>query len=366
VNWMWICTSVIVIVCAGLVCARMLRVVQDLTSKLYMLEGRQQEIASQSQQSLTEEHRQRTEVEHRNVQLEEQMQQIARSLHTLTRDHEAEHVLATRVEHVLKLFSTPQTAGIQFGESQLELILKTHLGDSMYERKPRYSHGGNDNVDFALKLPKMIVPIDSKFPSEAYRHWVESVEQHAPDATQKGYWREFRTAMIKKLEETAKYICPGEGTTDYALMFVPSDAIFQQAFSLERIYDEPNTIPARGQELRVFGCSPQTIMPILSLLCLGFQQIRLAEGAASVHRQVQELHTTFRQFERDWDRLNTHVKNAHNAMSACKSLNRLDTAIDQLRNTGSGGKEALSTAEASQAPAMTEPPVESVSQGAIS
>ena len=211
--------------------------------------------------------------------------------------------MESTLKPIVSIFRSPQAAGIEFGETELELLLKTHLGESLYERKPRRLAVGQDVVDFVLKLPDCVVPIDSKFPSASYRAWVEA----APEPEARAAWRRFRDEMLAQMAATAKYIKPDAGTTDYALLFVPSDVIYQQAFLAQRLYDQENPIPQRSQELQVFGCSTQTLMPYIGLIRLGLRNLKISEDVKGIRRQIEQLDVVFKTFRGDWETLRGHV-----------------------------------------------------------
>ncbi len=181
--------------------------------------------------------------------------------------------MAGMLRPIISIFRSPQAAGIEFGEAELEMLLRTHLGEGLYVVKPRNLAVGQEVVDFALRLPDCMVPIDSKFPSASYRVWVEAEDETAGKAA----WRAFRDEVLRQMEATAKYIKPDSGTTDYAMLFMPSDVIYQQAFLTQRMYDQDNPIPRRSQELQVFGCSPQSLMPMFGLIRLGLRNLKIAE-----------------------------------------------------------------------------------------
>lgn len=251
--------------------------------------------------------------------------------------------MASQLKPIVSIFRSPQTAGIEFGEAELEVLLKTHLGEGLYLRKPRLLAVGQDVVDFAIKLPDCIVPVDSKFPSTQYRAWVEA--QSESDA--KAAWRAFRDQFVRQMEAAAKYIKPDAGTTDYALMFVPSDVIYQQAFLTHRVYEQDNPIPQKAMQLQVFGCSPQTLLPIFSLIRLGLRNLKIAEDVKGIRSQLDELNAVFSKgfLEGEWKTLREHVRQLADhvdKMGLDKSnLSRVKEAIRKLTDLSQEGRPSL-------------------------
>ncbi|MBI3022049.1 MAG: DNA recombination protein RmuC [Candidatus Omnitrophica bacterium] len=238
--------------------------------------------------------------------------------------------MAGVLQPVVAMFKTPQTAGIQYAEAALELLLRTHLGEGLYERKPPQLAVGTECVDFVIKLPDCVIPIDSKFPEAVYRAWIDAKD----DTEAKLRWRIFRDALLKQLEATHKYISPKTGTVDYALLFLPSDVIWQQAFLVSRWYGDENTILRRSQDLRVFGCSTQTLMPYVGLLRLGLRNLKVAEDVKAVQQQIDQLKTSFARFVQDWGVIRRHIGNAQGAVSDAEgpkgSFGAVQRDVDRL------------------------------------
>ncbi len=270
------------------------------------------------------------------TQWNERIASIDKSLTTISKEaSQRVEDMASQLKPIVSIFRSPQVAGIEFGEAELEMLLKTHLGEGLYLRKPRQLGLGQDVVDFAIKLPDCLVPIDSKFPSSQYRAWVEAPPEQSEA---KAAWRTFRDQLIKQMEITAKYIKPDAGTTDYALIFVPSDVIYQQAFLTQRVYDQENPIPQRSLQLQVFGCSPQTLMPIFGLIRLGLRNFKIAEDVKGIRAQIDELNNVFLKnfMESDWKILRGHVKQLSDHVdklaSEKGSVSRISESIRKLAN----------------------------------
>jgi DNA recombination protein RmuC len=259
--------------------------------------------------------------------------------------------MATVLKPIVEAFRSPQVAGVAFGEAELELLLRTHLGEGLYVCQPRRLAVGGEVVDFAVTLPDCLVPIDSKFPSASYTAWVEA----ATEADARAAWRTFRNEMLEQIVQTAKYIQPEAGTTDYALLFVPSDVIYQQAFLATSVYGQDNPIPRRAQEARVFGCSTQTLLPYLGLIRLGLRNLKIADDVKGIRRQIEQLDVVFKTFNGDWQTLRGHVdrlaKHVEKLSETRGSVARLSDVVRKLTGPGRPGPTA-------ELPAPTDPAAE--------
>src|SRR5579875_3554387 len=104
------------------------------------------------------------------------------------------------------------------GEVLLEQLLQDLLPAGSYQTQVRFQDG--NIVDAVVRVEEKLIPIDSKFPLEAYRRMLEN-EQDEPAR------REFIRSVRKHADDIArKYIRPDERTMDFALMFVPSESVY--------------------------------------------------------------------------------------------------------------------------------------------
>ena len=301
------------------------------------LKGRYDQMLAEQQSRAEGVTRERDDYRELTAKWKERIDAIGASLQTIYEQAvKSVSSMADTLKPIVSIFRSPQAAGIEFGETELEVLLRTHLGESLYQRKPTHLAVGQEVVDFAITLPDCVVPIDSKFPSAGYRGWVEAASE--PDA--RAAWRKFRDEMLTQMEATAKYIKPDAGTTDYALLFVPSDIIYQQAFLTQRLYDQDNPIPRRSQELQVFGCSTQTLMPYLGLIRLGLRNLKISEDVKGIRRQIEQLDVLFKTFSGDWEVLRGHVdrleKHVERVAGGRGSLGRLGEAVRRLAGPDRG------------------------------
>lgn len=313
---------------------------QELKTLSAELRGRIDALVGEKDSRAKDLDREREAYKSLTTQWDVRVSAINSSLETISK-HAADKVedMANQLKPIISIFRSPQTAGIEFGEAELEMLLKTRLGESLYVRKPRLLAVGQEVVDFAITLPECIIPIDSKFPSATYKAWAEA----ATETEARPAWRAFRDAMLNQLDATAKYIKPDAGTTDYALLFVPSDIIYQQAFLSSRLYDQENPIPKRAQELQVFGCSTQTLMPYFGLIRLGLRNLKIADDVKGIRQQIEQLDVLFRSFDGDWKVLRGHIdrlaKHVESVSGDRGTKTRLEKAVRRLASPGTSEEE---------------------------
>ncbi|MDF1544096.1 MAG: DNA recombination protein RmuC [bacterium] len=149
------------------------------------------------------------EIENRLGQLQQQTIQI--------------ESIGSNIQSLSELLKPPKVRG-GLGEMLLEHILAQVLPIKLYERQYRFSNG--KTVDAVIRVGEMILPVDSKFPLESYQRVLASGEEEKAAQT------EFKRTMKKHIDDISeKYIQPEEGTTQFALMYIPAEAIYARFVS---------------------------------------------------------------------------------------------------------------------------------------
>src|SRR6266849_4037874 len=116
------------------------------------------------------------------------------------------------------------------GEVTLERLLEDALPRESYKRQYRFASG--ETADAVVFLRDRMLPIDSKFPLDAFRRMSEPATgqgvTQAPGQSDEAR-RAFATAVKGHADAIAKkYIVPNEGTLGIALMFVPSENVYYE------------------------------------------------------------------------------------------------------------------------------------------
>ena len=107
------------------------------------------------------------------------------------------------------------------GEYFLENVLKNVLAPGEYQLQ--YPFKDNSKVDAVIFYQDQVIPIDSKFSLENYNRLATP---NISDDERKRYTDALRGDLKTRIDETSKYIKPGENTVDFAFMFIPSEALY--------------------------------------------------------------------------------------------------------------------------------------------
>src|ERR1700716_2371423 len=132
------------------------------------------------------------------------------------------------LNNMLKL---PHLRG-QFGEASLERLLSDFLPAHMFEIQSS-AGDGNGRADAVIQFPDRRLPIDAKFPREQVLALFESnVESEIEEAR-----HEFVRVMKTEAKRIKTYIQPEHGTTDIALMYLPSETLYMEAIRNRELAD---------------------------------------------------------------------------------------------------------------------------------
>jgi DNA recombination protein RmuC len=180
-----------------------------------------------------------------------------------------------------------------------ELFLENLLGQVL----PADSWGtqvdiGGKRADAAVKVGDKIVAIDAKFPVEDFRRLAEADEAEKPKLR-----KELIANLKGKAEDiAAKYIRPDLGTYDFALMYIPAEAVYYEAVADGDFFEH-------AARLRVFPVSPATTYLYLTTVAMGLKGLRIEEEAEQILGALARLEAEWKAFDSTFRVLGAHVRN---------------------------------------------------------
>ena len=224
--------------------------------------------------------------------------------------------LASGVGDLKKVLSNVKTRGV-LGEVQLGAILEEIMAPEQYARNVNTRGEGSNVVEFAVKLPGELgrpvwLPIDAKFPGDAYLHLVDAYEEGDPakiQAAQKNL-----AAMIRREARDIrdKYIAP-PATTNFGILFLPFEGLYAEVVRLGMV-----EVLQRDYNVNIAG--PTTMAALLNSLQMGFRTLAIQERSQEVWEVLGAVKTEFSKFEGV-------------LLKAQKNLNQASGSLDELIGT---------------------------------
>src|SRR3989344_2406441 len=199
--------------------------------------------------------------------------------------------IAEQLHNLEKVLKNQKQRG-NLGESSLELILSNVL-PGQYEMQYQFRDG--EKVDFAIRTPNGLLPVDAKFPLENYLRLTDETDELRKEQ----YRKDFKADIKKRIDETAKYIRPEEGTMPFAFMFIPADGIYYDLMSSDVGVgiNSRDLIEYAYQQKSVMITSPTTFLAYLKTILFGNQRLKIQEAAKDIIRNVSELSKDLRAYQ---------------------------------------------------------------------
>ena len=177
-----------------------------------------------------------------------------------------------------------------------EEMLEKILPKGIWQRQ--YTIDGQEKVDAVVKYKDVVVPIDSKFPRDDYQKYLS---ENDPAQRQKR-WSEYEKALKVQINSIKdKYIKPEKGTTEFALMFIPSEAIYYETIAEKNHIGEPCQIYEYATERKVIPVSPNTFYAFLHVIILGVRNVEIAKEARKLQETLSKVEKDFSFFYNNFE-----------------------------------------------------------------
>jgi len=192
---------------------------------------------------------------------------------------------ADQLQDLQDILKNPKQRGI-LGEYYLETLLKNVFPPGMYQMQYPFKDGMI--VDAVVILKDKLIPIDSKFSLENYNRIVTERDPVERERFEKA----FKQDLKNRIDETAKYVRPEEGTLDFAFMFIPAEGIYYDLLVNQVGAVKTNTrdlIEYAFIEKKVHIVSPTTLLAHLKMVLQGMKALQIEESAKDIIKRVNEL-----------------------------------------------------------------------------
>ncbi len=233
-------------------------------------------------------------------EVSERLEQVYRGLGEM-------QTLAVGVGDLKKVLSGVKTRGI-LGEIQLGAILAEMLAPEQYEKNIVTVKGTNNPVEFAVKLPgasdgeSVYLPIDSKFPADAYVKLCDAYDAGNPEEIQSALSELSQRIKGFAKDIRSKYISPPY-TTDFAIMFLPTEGLYAEVVRM-------GLVEILQADLRITVAGPTTMAALLNSLQMGFRTLAIQKRSSEVWRVLGEVKTQFIKFEETLAAAQKHLTQA--------------------------------------------------------
>lgn len=210
------------------------------------------------------------------------------------------HTLGHSINDLNNLLKLPHLRGT-FGEASLERLLSDFLPAHMFEIQGSPFNGGG-RADAIIQFPDRRLPIDAKFPREQVLALFEGGDEAAIDEAR----HQFVRVMKAEAKRIKCYIQPEQGTTDIALMYLPSETLYMEAVRNRELADWLNV-------QHVFPVSPNTLLMTLKTIALVHQWYEVASRFEESRQELAKAQKSFDYFQNQFENVGKNLNKAQEA-----------------------------------------------------
>jgi DNA recombination protein RmuC len=234
------------------------------------------------------------------------------------------------INNLRNIFTATTTRGVS-GEVMLENLLRQLIP---HNYQIQYSFGA-EKVDAVIRLDKMIVPIDAKFPyfdrfNEMMAVDTSTVEGEKERARRK---RELKKSIRDMIEDVQrKYIRPDLGTSNFAMIYIPAENIYYELV----VNDADGEITNFANQKNVVLVSPSTLFSYLMIVQYGLKGLKLEEETETIFKHIETLARDMNNFKSDFEVLAGHLTHAYNKLNETnQSLLKIEARFESALSSDS-------------------------------
>jgi len=175
----------------------------------------------------------------------------------------------------------------------------------------QYAFKNKERVDAAIFLGERIMPIDSKFPLQGF----------SGDGASKA---SFARAVKDRMNESAKYIRPDEGTFEFAMMYIPAENVYYEIISDIELFNY-------GMQKRVIPVSPNSFFAYLQVVIYGLRGMQIEENARYIQGHLSSLKRSIEEIQDLYQKLGSSFTTTQNKYAEIdKKLGKFSSQIESL------------------------------------
>ena len=248
---------------------------------------------------------------------------VKKSLGSLDEKTQQIYEVGKDIASLQEILRAPKMRG-GLGELFLESLLEQIMPrKDFYELQHCFKTG--ERVDAVIKIGSRLVPVDSKFPLESFKRFVDV----QTDEEKRHAKKEFIKAVNTHIDNiAAKYILPDEDTYDFALMYIPAENVYYETIIKDEGFGEEKSIFSHAISKKVIPVSPNSFYAYLQVIILGMKGLKVEEKAQEVIKMLVTLKGSLGKFTEDFEVMGTHIDNMKSSYErAVKSLDKFEDKL---------------------------------------
>ncbi len=237
-----------------------------------------------------------------------------------------------QLKNLQDILKNPKQRGV-LGEYFLEETLKNVLPPGAYQMQYPFADG--EIVDAVVFVKEKIIPIDSKFSLENYERILNENDAVEREKLEKL----FKQDLKNRIDETSKYVRPGEGTMDFAFMFIPSEAIYYDLL-VNKVgavkISTRDLITYAFREKHVIIVSPTSFLAYLQTVLQGLRALQIEESAKEIKKNVEALQKHLINYDSYYKKLGSQLGTVINTYNITQSeFKKIDKDVMRITDVES-------------------------------
>ncbi len=229
----------------------------------------------------------------------EQIDKIS-SVKTAVEEHrQLTKELKISTEQLAKVLSNNQTRGA-WGERIIEDLLQANgLQEGIHYLRQSKLGDSSMKPDITLLLPDhRNVPVDVKFPYQE----VQKMSMTDDQSEKQSHIQQFKRDLKIKVDKVAAYISPENDTLDYAIMFVPNEALF--SFINQKFPDIIDEALAK----KVIICSPFSFLIVARTVMESYRNFMVGKKIKEVIKHIDAFATEWLKFDDEFGKFGRSIE----------------------------------------------------------
>lgn len=259
--------------------------------------------------------------------LREQTQVFAKEMTEMKETSKQVLTITEQLRNLEKVLKHQKQRG-SLGEAALEIVLSNVLSPNDYKTQHQFSDG--KVVDAVILTREGMIPIDAKFSLDNYERILKEDDAQRRELLE----RDFKNDLKKRIDETAQYIRPEEGTLSFALMFIPAEGIYYDLLVNEIGAIKVNTrslIDYAYRDKNVIIVSPTTFTAYLQAILFGFRAVKIDKEAEKLAKSAAVLGKHFAAYGEYLKKIGVQIATLQNTYShAEKEFGKVEKDVAKL------------------------------------
>ena len=243
--------------------------------------------------------------------------------------------IAAGVGDLKRVLGNVKTRGI-LGEVQLGAILADILAPEQYVQNAATKPGSSERVEYAVRIPveggePVLLPIDAKFPGDAYEHLRAAIDTGDADAVAAARRQLEQRIRAEARDISEKYLSVPQ-TTNFAIMFLPFEGLYAE------VVDMPGLVEGLQRDHQVSVAGPSTMAAILSSLQMSYQSFAFQRRADEIQKVLSAVKAELPRYQAALQKAYDQINRAGNTVETLMTT-RTRAIERRLRSVTAMGDE---------------------------